>query len=104
MMRAVIAVLLFMAAGWLGWRDWQATINEGQAYRLSSVEANWIALSPGTHEAWRPALEATEIPYLWDPVLRTLMVLPAAGILLFLGAILWLSRPRRQQSKGRLFR
>ncbi len=99
-MLRLIALILVVAGGWLGWRDWQSTIGQGNAFRLSSVEATWEAFSPSTHEAWLPMLQELTVPYLWDPVLKTLLVLPSAGLLIFIGAVLWMSRRRRRKVRG----
>ncbi len=96
-MRLLIAYVFFAAAAYRAWIDWQATMGEGNAYRMASVEALWQQTSPGSYETWYPVLQSSTIPYLWDPVLMVFFGFPMALLLFVLGAFFWLIRRRKRR-------
>ena len=79
-MRAFIALIFFILALWRGWIDYTLTLGQGQAYRMISLEATWEAVSPATYETWFPILSNSDIPILWEPVLKNLFAAPAAVV------------------------
>jgi hypothetical protein len=95
--RFLIAALLLAAAVWRGWIDWQATIGEGYAYRLTSIggalEQTWPETYAGLVAAWA----AVDLPYVWDPIGRTFLALPLAAVLFALAVLVWITRRRRRR-------
>jgi hypothetical protein len=96
LIRITLAFLLLLAAFWRGWTDWERTIGEGYAYRLTSIGGTWEQASPESHAATVAAWRAADIPYLWDPIGATLLALPLALVLVVLAALLWFTRRRRR--------
>lgn len=96
-MRVLLAAVFLAAGLWRAWVDWQATIGEGYAFRMSSIgrvlEATW----PDRYAAFVAGWQARGL--LWDPVGATLMALPLALVLLVIAVVLWITRPRA--SRGR---
>ena len=96
-MRTGLVVLLLAAAVWQGWVDWQATIGEGYAYRLTSIGTALQQASPERYAAFVAAGESGALAWAWDPVGRTLMRLPLALVLLMIAGALWVTR---RKSRG----
>ncbi len=93
-MRGVLVGILALGALWRAWIDWRATIGQGFAYRLTSIET---ALTDGFPDATARAIDAlqgTRIPYLWDPIGRVILSLPLALVLAGLAALIWITRRR----------
>lgn len=93
-MRGILVGILALAALWRAWIDWQATIGQGFAYRLTSIEtALRDSFSDATARAIA-ALQGTGIPYLWDPIGRVILSLPLTLVLAGLAALIWVTRRR----------
>lgn len=61
--------------------------------RFTPVGEVLIAVVQGRYQLIQPAIERNIHPWLWDPVLLTLLRAPAAGAALVLGfMLLWLGR------------
>lgn len=95
-MLRIVAVLLMLAALWRAWIDWQATIGEGYAYRLTPIQPALAEIAPGPAARLFDAWRSTTIPYLWDPIGATVASLPAALVLAGLASLLWVTRRRRR--------
>jgi hypothetical protein len=61
---------------------------------FTSLEQHWLFLSPASMEAARAFAEQIS-PYLWSPVLMSVMVLPAWVLACGLGTLLYLAGYRR---------
>jgi hypothetical protein len=89
MLRRLLAAVLLGLALWQAYVDWQVTIGEGYAYRLTSigqaVERTWPA-TPLTAEEWG----STDIG-------GALLALPLAPVLAGIAVLLWLSARRRRR-------
>ncbi|WP_299134652.1 hypothetical protein [uncultured Amaricoccus sp.] len=94
-MRGLLAAILMGLALWRAAADWQATIGQGYAYRLTPIGQVIEAAAPETYASVIGAWKATSVPYLWDPVGATLMSLPLALVLAALAALVWFTRRRR---------
>ena len=94
-MRAVLAVLLLAAALWRAGVDWQATIGDGYAYRLGTIGG---LISAATGPTATPnlveSLQASGVPFAWDPVGAVVMSMPLALVLAAHRRRLWLTRER----------
>lgn len=64
------------------------------ALAFTSVLRHWQTLHPQSLEGARIAIEATN-PYLWSPLLMTVLVLPAWGVAGGLGIALYMLGYRR---------
>jgi len=95
-MRHLLALVFIALGAFQAWRDWGATIGEGEAYALSSVDAAWQSLWPAGYERFMPLLSQTEVPYLWDPLMATLMTWPLAIVCCVLGVFFFLIRRRSE--------
>lgn len=91
-MRLVLILLLLAAALWRAALDWGATIGEGYAYRLTSIDG---ALANTWPDRWAGIVEAAKANGLWDPVGATLTAMPLALVLAALAFLLWITRRRR---------
>lgn len=61
--------------------------------RFTPVSEVLIAVVQGRYQLIQPAIERNIHPWLWDPVLLTVLRAPAAGAALVLGfMLLWLGR------------
>ncbi|MCB1351622.1 MAG: hypothetical protein KDK03_02665 [Rhodobacteraceae bacterium] len=93
-MRIVVMVAFAGLALWRAWIDWQATIGEGYAFRLASIDRVFAENAPGSHAKVVSILQNFGPDWLWDPVFTTLFSLPLALIPALIAGILWLTRPR----------
>lgn len=91
-MRLVLILLLLAGALWRAALDWGATIGEGYAYRLTSIDG---ALANTWPDRWAGIVEAAKANGLWDPVGATLTAIPLALVLAALAFLLWITRRRR---------
>ena len=91
-MRLALVLLLLAAAVWRAALDWRATIGEGYAYRLTSIDA---ALAGGWPEGWGRITEAAKANGLWDPVGAALTSVPLALVPAILAGLVWITRRRR---------
>jgi hypothetical protein len=95
-MRIVFILLLVAAALAQAVIDWQATIGEGYAYRLTSIGAALEAAAPEGYARSVEAIRGT-VPWLWDPVGATLARIPVTLALLAIAGVLWLTRRRQSR-------
>ena len=64
---------------------------------FASLLKHWSDLAPQSLAAAQKAVQTTAHPLLWDPVIRSLLALPAWLSLGTLGLIIaWLGRPRHR--------
>lgn len=94
MIRRAIALLLFAGAAWQAAADWQATIGQGYAYRMTPIGQVLANAAPGPYDRLVAGWKAS--PLLWDPVGMVLMALPLAPVLGLVALLLWITRPRRR--------
>jgi hypothetical protein len=93
-MRALLTLLLLGAAFWRAALDWQATIGEGYAYRFVSLGGAFAARWPEAYARLVARLEASALPWAWDPVGAFVLSLPVALALAALGMTVWVTRNR----------
>jgi hypothetical protein len=104
--------LLLLGVGILGYDAWtwaegeplralEATFaGEAPPFHLVVFGEIWFAVDPESLQLAQPAIERHLAPWLWDPVLVTILLLPASLTLIGLGLVLLLigsfrrSRPR----------
>jgi hypothetical protein len=91
-MRLVLILLLLAAALWRAALDWAATIGQGYAFRLTSIDA---ALADAWPERWAGIVEAAKANGRWDPIGATLTAVPLALVPALLAFLLWITRRRR---------
>jgi len=64
---------------------------------FASLLKHWADLAPQSLAAAKRAVEVRAHPLIWDPVIRSLLMLPAWMSLGAVGLLLsWLGRPRRR--------
>ena len=64
---------------------------------FASLLNHWSDLAPQSLDAAKRAVESRAHPLLWDPVIRSVLALPAWASLGAIGLIFaWLGRPRRR--------
>jgi hypothetical protein len=93
-MRIAFILLLLAAALAQAWIDWQATIGEGYAYRLTSIRGALEAAWPERTAEVIARIEASRVSWLWDPLGAAVTAVPLALALAGLAALLWLTRRR----------
>lgn len=98
-MRALFALIFFGLAAWLGYSDYNATAAQGEELALTPAIAWWQQVSPGTYEEFLPRLQEAEVPYLWEPVLATVLNWPAAVLFAGIAFFFFLIR-RRPEPKA----
>ncbi len=64
-------------------------------YRLTSVGRHWFALSPSTLNLSQAGIERHVHPYLWNPVLTSVLTTPAFLVFGLLGIALYAIGRRR---------
>lgn len=62
---------------------------------LRAVGQWWFRLHRDSLQIAQPAIERHVAPWLWDPVILTVLEAPAAPVLIALGLVLWLIGRRR---------
>jgi hypothetical protein len=105
-------VFVLLGLGVLGYDVWtwsagdpvaaveSALAGEAAPFRLHVFGEVWFAIHAESLQLAQPAIERHLAPWLWDPVLITILLLPASLTLLALGLVLLLlssfrrSRPR----------
>lgn len=98
-MRAGLTIILLAAALWRAGLDWQATIGQGYAYRLSTIGNLFSARWPERYGNLVEGLKRSGLPWAWDPAGAFLMSLPLALMIALLAAVFWLTRPRSGRSR-----
>jgi hypothetical protein len=93
-MRAVLVVLLVAVALWRVVTDWYGTIGAGYAMRLRSIGAVISEHWPDGYASLAASLQASGVPFAWDPVGAFFMALPLALVPALLAALLWVTRER----------
>ena len=76
--------------------DGMRMIADNGRLAFTSLERHWLAISPASMDAARGGVEQIS-PYLWSPLIMTVLVLPAWMVLCAAGAFLYLAgyRPPR---------
>jgi hypothetical protein len=98
-MRLLIVVVLLALAAWRAWIDWQATIGEGYAYRLTTIDQSLSHAFPEAHAELISAWQGVSPGWLWNPLGTTFLGLPLAMVLALLAALIWATR-RRARGRG----
>jgi hypothetical protein len=61
-----------------------------------SMAKHWASLAPATLAAAQKSIQSTS-PVLWDPIVKTLLAVPAWALFAFLGGLMaWIGRRRRR--------
>jgi hypothetical protein len=75
----------------------RAEPNSGLVPPFASLQKHWSDLAPQSLAAAKRAVEVRAHPFLWDPLIRSVLALPAWASLGTLGlAFSWFGRPRRR--------
>ena len=76
--------------------DGMRMIADNGQLAFTSLYQHWLTLSPDSMESTKAAIEQIN-PYLWSPLLMTVLVLPAWIVATILGALIYLAgyRPPR---------
>jgi hypothetical protein len=93
-MRAVLAILFLAAAIWRIGVDWQATIGVGYAFRPGTIGGLVSRRWPDDYANLVASLQASGVPFAWDPVGAVVMSLPLALILAAVACLIWVTRNR----------
>ena len=98
-MRATLAILLAAVALWRAALDWQGTIGAGHAYRLRSIGAVMSEQWPDGYASLVKSLQASGVPFAWEPVGALVMAIPLALVPALLAALLWVTRDRSRTAR-----
>ena len=93
-MRAVLAVLFLAAAIWRVGVDWQATIGVGYAFRPGTIGSLIAHYWPEDYQNLVASLQASGVPFAWNPVGAFVLSIPLALLLLVIASVIWLTRER----------
>jgi hypothetical protein len=64
---------------------------------LTPLGAYWYKIDPGSLNLFQAGVERHVHPYLWDPVILSILELPAFAVLCGVGVVLyWLGRMRKR--------
>jgi hypothetical protein len=94
-MRAVLAILFLAAAIWRVGVDWQATIAVGYAFRPGTIGGLIAHRWPEDYQNLVESLQASGVPFAWNPVGAFLLSLPVALVLASIALGIWVTRERR---------
>ena len=78
--------LLAIIFGGAGVAAGVADFGRDGALRFADVGELWFMLHPNSLQLLQPAIERHLAPFLWDPVLLTILTLPAAPLFVGLAA------------------
>lgn len=87
-------VLIILAVIILGFDVWGLSGNGG--FQMIDVGRLWFELSPQTLQQAEPAIARYVHPFLWHPVITTILLWPAALVFAIPGVVLWLLSRRRK--------
>jgi hypothetical protein len=87
-------LLLILALLALGW-DINHAVQTHQ-FRLVAAGELWYALSPASLNGAQAGIQRYLLPYLWDPILQTVLTWPAVLVLGVPGLLLYLLARRRR--------
>jgi hypothetical protein len=93
-MRALFAILLLAAAIWRVGVDWQATIGVGYAFRPGTIGGLIARHWPEDYQNLVASLQASGVPFAWNPVGAFVLSLPVALLLAATALGVWLTRER----------
>ena len=93
-MRAILAILLLAAAVWRTGVDWQATIGVGYAFRPGTIGGVIAHYWPEDYQNLVASLQASGVPFAWNPVGAFFLSLPIALVLAASALAVWLTRER----------
>jgi hypothetical protein len=94
--RFVGAVLVLAACVALGMDLWQSYATGG-GFHLAALGERWYQLAPGSLNLSQAVIQRYVSPQLWDPVLVTVLLWPAALVLGGLGVVVVLVGARRRR-------
>jgi len=77
--------------------DGTRVLADNGALVFTSLGEHWFAIHPPSLNATQAAIERHVAPFLWDPVMITLLLLPAWVVVGGLGALLYLLGYRRKR-------
>ncbi len=69
----------------------------GSGLAFTTLERQWMDLSPATLDALQATLERSVSPYAWDPVATFVLETPTWVIFATIGVLLYLSGRRRER-------
>jgi hypothetical protein len=88
-LRVLGGILVLAGIAALGFDLWQyAQVGQGQGFHLAAAGELWYRLSPGTLNLTQAVTQRYVLPELWDPVLLTILLWPAALVLGVPGLVL----------------
>jgi hypothetical protein len=89
-LRILGGILLLAGIAALGFDLWQYAQNagQGQGFHLAAAGELWYRLSPGTLNLTQAVTQRYVLPELWDSVLLTVLLWPAALVLGVPGLVL----------------
>lgn len=88
-LRVIGGVLLLAGLAALGWDLWQwSQMAAGGGLHLSAAGELWYRLHPGSLNLTQAVVQRYLAPELWDPVLLTVLLWPAALVLAVPGLVL----------------
>ncbi len=93
-MRAILSLLFVAAAIWRIGVDWQATIGVGYAFRPGTIGGLISHYWPEDYQNLVASLQASGVPFAWNPVGAFVLSLPIALILAAIATGIWLTRER----------
>jgi hypothetical protein len=94
-MRAVLAILFLATAIWRIGVDWQATIGAGYAFRPGTLGGLIAHRWPEDYRNLVESLQASGVPFAWNPVGAFVLSLPVALVLAAVALGIWITRERR---------
>lgn len=102
-MRILFSLIFFGLAIWRGYTDWNTSSGQGEDLALTPTISIWETFSPGTFSEYLPLVQATKVPYLWDPILQTFLNWPAALVLLGISVFFFAIRRKVDPDDGLIY-
>jgi hypothetical protein len=97
MLLRIVGVWLLLVAMVAAVVDATKSLAGGGAWVVTPMGQQWQALSPKTFDDARAAVGSHVSPFLWDPILTTILGAPTWVVFGILGVLLyWLGQKRKQ--------
>jgi hypothetical protein len=102
-LRVTAGILLLSGMAALGFDLWQYVqgMGQGTGFHLAAAGELWYRLSPGTLNLTQAVTQRYVLPELWDSVLLTVLLWPAALVLGVPGLVLLTLGSFRRRSRSR---
>ncbi|MGB0497564.1 MAG: hypothetical protein ACPGID_04435 [Rubricella sp.] len=91
----LFSYLVLAAGAYLLYHDFRLSVFRGDNLRVREAGEVWATMHRDSLLQLQPAIERYLTPWLWDPLMLTILTTPASPMVLVLGSILWIAGSKR---------